>query len=287
MAKTKSTRTGQKAAAPRPRRSSTRRRTGPKPWFASRGGDFVLYKGDSVELLPQLGIDGDVRAVFADPPYFLSNGGTTCHAGKRTSVNKGKWDELVTVNEMHAFNTSWLEACRAVMDPDASIWVSGTRHVIFSVGFAMQQVGYKLLNEITWEKPNPPPNLSCRYFTHSTETVLWASHGKKAKHTFHYKLMKHVAGGKQMKSVWKFSSPAKKEKRFGKHPTQKPVALLERIVLASTDEGDLVVDPFCGSGTTGIAAAAHGRRFVGIDLDEQFLEIAKQRYQAGEGREAD
>ena len=151
---------------------------------------------------------------------------------------------------MHEFNTAWLAACQRVLKPNGSIWVSGTSHVIHSVGFAMQQLGFKLLNDISWVKPNPPPNLSCRYFTHATETLIWAAKDKKSRHTFNYKLMKETNRGKQMKSVWEIRPPEPWEKKFGKHPTQKPVALLERILLASTNEGDLVLDPFCGGGTT-------------------------------------
>jgi site-specific DNA-methyltransferase (adenine-specific) len=252
----------------------------PEPWFRSRDGAFVLYRGDSLETLSRLGLESKASLVFADPPYFLSNGGITCRSGRMASVDKGAWDRLQTVEGMHSFNTQWLTLSRALLSEDGSIWVSGTRHVIYSVGFAMQQIGFRLLNEITWQKPNPPPNLSCRYFTHATETILWASKSARSRHTFHYKAMKLENGGKQMKSVWTLSSPAKSEKRLGKHPTQKPLALLERIVLASSKKGELVVDPFAGSGTTGLAAVKHRRRFVGIELDEKYLELAAARHRA-------
>jgi site-specific DNA-methyltransferase (adenine-specific) len=194
------------------------------------------------------------------------------------SVNKGAWDRLDSVKLMHEFNRSWLDTCKAMLQPHGSIWVSGTRHVIFSVGFAMQELGFKLLNEITWEKPNPPPNLSCRYFTHSTETILWAARDNKSKHKFNYQLMRAEAGDRQMKSVWRLTTPAASEKELGAHPTQKPLALLDRIILATTDAGDLVVDPFSGSGTTGISAVKHGHQFVGIDIDTNFLDLAIKRY---------
>lgn len=250
------------------------------PYYRSADGSFELYQGDALAVLPGLEAARGADIVFADPPYFLSNGGITCHSGRMVPVHKGNWDRLASVDQMHQFNRAWLEACRDVMHADATIWVTGTRHVIFSVGFAMQQLGMKLLNEITWEKPNPPPNLSCRYFTHSTETVLWAAKSVKSKHKFNYQAMRREAGGKQMKSVWRLQAPGRQEKALGSHPTQKPLALLERIILASTDPGDLVVDPFVGSGTTGIAAARHGRRFVGIDLDPEYLAIAVRRYEA-------
>ena len=250
----------------------------PDPYFASPDGDFTLYCGDVTEILPKIEFRESVDLIFADPPYFLSNGGITCHAGKMVSVDKGAWDRLDSVQLMHEFNRLWLNACRAILQPNGSIWVSGTRHVIYSVGFAMQELGFKLLNEITWEKPNPPPNLSCRYFTHSTETILWAARDNKSKHKFNYQLMRAEAGDRQMKSVWRLTAPAASEKESGSHPTQKPLALLDRIILASTDAGDLVVDPFAGSGTTGISAVKHGRRFVGIDTDSDFLDLAIKRY---------
>ena len=251
----------------------------PAPYFISDAGDFVLYHGDALEFLPKLP-DASIDLIFADPPYFLSNGGVTCQSGKMVSVNKGRWDQIESVAAMHEFNRAWLTACHAALQANGVIWVSGTRHVIYSVGFAMQQLGYKLLNEITWEKPNPPPNLSCRYFTHSTETILWAAREPKSKHKFNYQLMRSHNGDRQMKSVWRFTAPTGVEKQFGAHPTQKPLALLERIILASSDAGDLVVDPFVGSGTTGLAATRHGRRFIGIDTEEDFLKLAIERYQA-------
>ena len=250
------------------------------PYFVSRDGKFALYQGDSPSVLPALDVAQGADLVFADPPYFLSNGGITCHSGRMVPVHKGNWDRLRTVDQMHEFNVTWLAASRGILQSDGALWVSGTRHVIFSVGYAMQQLGMKLLNEITWEKPNPPPNLSCRFFTHATETLLWAAKSAKSKHTFNYQDMRRENGGKQMKSVWRMQSPGRSEKALGSHPTQKPLALLERIVLASSRPGDLVVDPFVGSGTTGLAAIKHGRRFVGVDLDPEFLDLARLRYEA-------
>lgn len=251
----------------------------PEAFYCSPDGRFRLYQGEAVEVLSTLPLDGSVAMAFADPPYFLSNGGITCQAGRMVKVDKGTWDRLESVEEMHRFNRGWLAALRTTLTPDGSLWVSGTRHVIFSVGFAMQQLGYRLLNEITWEKPNPPPNLSCRTFTHSTETLLWAARDAKSRYTFHYKAMRELNGGKQMKSVWKMLAPTPAEKRLGHHPTQKPYALLERVVLASSSPDNLVLDPFVGSGTTGLAAALNGRRFVGIDLDPEYLDLARRRYE--------
>jgi site-specific DNA-methyltransferase (adenine-specific) len=218
-----------------------------------------------------------VDVIFADPPYFLSNGGITCHAGKMVSVNKGKWDESKGVAENHAFNLTWLQACQRVLKPNGTIWVSGTTHVIYSVGYAMQQLGFKILNDIVWQKRNPPPNLSCRYFTHSTEIVLWAAKNKKSKHYFNYGLMKEINGGKQMKNVWTMNAPSNGEKKFGKHPTQKPTELLKRIIEASSVEKDLVLDPFCGSSTTGVVAVGLKRKYVGIDQEKDFLDLSIKR----------
>lgn len=250
-----------------------------------------LLKGDCIEILNQAR-ENSVDMIFADPPYFLSNGGITCRAGKMVSVNKGAWDKSRGVEENHKFNLEWLRACQRVLRPDGTIWVSGTTHIIYSIGFAMQELGYKILNDIIWYKRNAPPNLSCRYFTHSTEIVLWAAKGQKSRHCFNYELMKQFSHGKQMRNLWQFteeeearivdnvwniSSPPPVEKSFGKHPTQKPIELLRRIILASTKEGDLVLDPFCGSSTTGVAAVLLNRKFVGIDLEKDYLELSKRR----------
>lgn len=237
----------------------------------------TLYCGDTLVLLPLLP-EESFDMVFADPPYFLSNGGISCSGGKQVSVNKGAWDEGFDLEAKHAFNTSWIRACRRVMKPDATIWISGTFHNIYSVGMALEQEGFKILNNITWVKTNPPPNLSCRCFTHSTETILWAKKDtKRAHHHFNYNLMKEINGGKQMKDVWTGSLTKKSEKSQGKHPTQKPKYLLERIILASTQEGDLILDPFIGSGTTAVVSQRLGRHCVGIDSESDYLEIAKRR----------
>lgn len=250
------------------------------PIVANSEKGIWLYNGESLDALDAVAArfpEGCFDMIFADPPYFLSNGGITCHSGRMVRVDKGEWDKSKGAEENHNFNLAWLERCQKVLKPNGTIWVTGTHHVIFSVGFAMQQLGFKILNDIAWEKPNPPPNLSCRYFTHSTETVIWAAKNQKSKHLFNYNLMRVEAGGKQMKSVWRFTAPSNGEKEFGKHPTQKPVSLVQRCIMASTNEGDLVLDPFMGAGTTAIASILCNRQFVGIEIDSAFVQVAAKR----------
>ncbi len=266
----------QRSLTPTLTRSATR------PFYSNEEGDFLLYHADCLDVLEQLP-EGSVHLIFADPPYFLSGGGTTCQSGKRVSVDKGRWDAARAPEEVHEFNLRWLAACQRVLHPDGTIFVSGTRHVIFSLGFAMQQLGFKILNDITWYKVTPPPNLSCRYFTHATETIIWAARDARSRYHFDYQAMKAENAGKQMRSLWSILPPRKAEKRFGKHPTQKPLALLDRILRAASRPGDLVLDPFNGSGTTGVAAALLGRRYIGIDLDDRYLRITVKRYLDLEG----
>ena len=246
---------------------------------------FLLYKGNSLEILPLIK-DETIDMIFSDPPYFLSSGSFTCHSGKMVSVKKGDWDLSRGVEKNFEFHLSWLKECRRILKPNGSIWVSGTYHSIYQCGFALQILGYHILNDIIWFKPNASPNLSCRYFTASHETLIWAKKDKKAKHTFNYELMKNGQWSEdflkrpnlQMRSVWAINPPKKTEKRFGKHPTQKPEDLLKRIILASTKEGDIILDPFAGSCTTGIVAYSLGRRFIGIEIDENYLEISLKRF---------
>ena len=218
-----------------------------------------------------------VDVIFADPPYFLSNGGFSCSGGKRVSVNKGSWDKAESLEEKHDFNRRWIRLCRNVLKPDGTMWITGTFHNIYSVGMALEQEGFKILNNITWQKTNPPPNLSCRYFTHSTETILWARKNANAKHYFNYNLMKEINGGKQMKDVWTGTLTPNSEKTYGKHPAQKPLYILERIILASTREGELVLDPFCGSSTTGVACKKLGRNYIGIDNNSEYINLSMRR----------
>ena len=248
-------------------------------------GNIELYNCDSIQFLNNLRAN-QVDMIFADPPYNLSNGGFTVHAGRRVSVHKGDWDKSKGFKDDYEFHYKWLEACRKGLKPEGTLWVSGTYHSIYQCGHAMQALGYHILNEITWYKPNASPNLSGRMFTASHETLIWARKDKNAKHVFNYKAMKlgdwngdkMKAPGKQMRSVWAIGTRKREEKVFGKHPTQKPLDLLTRIILASTNKGDLVVDPFTGSSTTGIAAVMHGRKFLGIDTEKEYLRTSEKRF---------
>ncbi len=237
----------------------------------------LILHGDTFLFLEQL-TPGSVDMVFADPPYFLSNDGVTCQAGKMVSVNKGAWDRVDSLEEKHKFNRRWIHLCYNVLAPNGTIWISGTLHNIYSIGLALEQEGFKIINNITWQKTNPPPNLACRCFTHSTETILWAQkNDKKAKHYFDYSLMKKQNGGKQMKDVWTGPLTPPKEKLEGKHPTQKPLYILKRIIEASTLPGAIVLDPFCGSSTTGVAAKQLARKYIGIDREQEFIELSIRR----------
>lgn len=246
--------------------------------IAHEQDNAVLLKGDSLEMLAMFR-DQSVDMIFADPPYRLSNGGFSCKNGRRASVNKGSWDVATNLGNDHDFNMTWLRECQRILRPSGTLWVSGTQHVIFSIGFAMQNLGYHLLNTVSWFKPNASPNLSCRYFTHSTEIIIWASPSKGVplRHTFNYKKMKEENGGKQMRDVWEIPTPPKSEKLHGKHPTQKPLRLMRRIVAASTNPGDVVLDPFAGSCSTGVAAIEQGRQFVGMEREDEYLSVGRDR----------
>lgn len=247
-----------------------------KPFFESENAS--VYKGDCLEIMQSLP-EASVDMVFADPPYNLSNDGFTVHAGKRVSVNKGKWDKSFGPEKDFEFHFKWIEACKRVLKDNGTIWISGTYHSIYACGYALQIQNFRFLNDISWFKPNASPNLSCRMFTASHETLIWASKSKKTKHIFNYSEMKNgnfpgdkiKNPGKQMRSVWSITTPTSSEKIYGKHPTQKPLALLDRVVIASTNPGQVILDPFCGSATTGVSALLNSRKFIGIDMDEEYL----------------
>ena len=253
------------------------------PFFQSR--EAVIFYADCLTILHSFP-ENCIDMIFADPPYKLSNDGFTCQNGKMVKVNKGKWDKSRGFEEDAIFHNEWISACRRILKPEGTIWISGTYHSIYQCGFLLQKNGFHLLNDITWFKPNASPNLSCRYFTASHETLLWARKDKKAKHVFNYEEMKNghfpedklKKEGTQMRSVWSVPAPKGSEKEHGKHPTQKPLDLLKRIVLASTNENSVVLDPFCGSGTTGLACKYLGKRFfIGIEIDSDYCNLAKKR----------
>ena len=245
------------------------------PYYRSASHDFTILNGDTFELLPQFNFYFDM--IFADPPYFLSNGGISVQAGKIVSVNKGEWDKGGTPEEINSFNMRCIGLCRDKLKEDGTIWISGTYHNIFSVANSLTELGFKILNVVTWAKTNPPPNISCRYFTYSTEFIIWARKSAKKPHHFNYDLMKHLNNDKQMTDVWRLPAIAPWEKSCGKHPTQKPLALLVRTILASTDKNSWILDPFAGSSTTGIAANIIGRRYLGIEKEMEFAEMGSKR----------
>ena len=244
-------------------------------YYKSLNQDFTLIQGDCIEVLQSFDFHFDM--IFADPPYFLSNGGISVQSGRQVSVNKGDWDKSQGFEKDNEFNRKWLSVCRDKLKEDGTIWISGTYHNIFSVAQMLTELDYRILNCVTWAKTNPPPNLSCKFFTHSTEFILWARKNKKVSHYYNYELMKEINGGTQMRDVWNLPAIAKWEKSCGKHPTQKPLALLARIILASTKENAWILDPFCGSSTTGIAANLYGRNYLGIDKETEFLEMSRKR----------
>ncbi|MCP5144322.1 MAG: site-specific DNA-methyltransferase [Gammaproteobacteria bacterium] len=224
--------------------------------------------------------DASFDCIWTDPPYLLSNGGTTCVAGKRKSVHKGDWDRSGGIEIDHAFNREWLAECKRLLKPAGTIWVSGTHHVYLSVGMAMMELGFRILNDIVWEKPNPPPNLGCRCFTHATELLLWASksgRGSAHRYVFNYDDMKADNDGRQMKNVWRMPAPGRAEKSLGRHPTQKPLDLVRRCIRASTLPGASVFDPFAGSATTGVACLQIGRSFTGCEIDPGYARLGVKR----------
>lgn len=245
------------------------------PYYKSLDRNFTLIKGDCIELLNQFEFKFDM--IFADPPYHLSNNGFSIQSGKKVSVNKGVWDKSQGYEKDYLFDKEWLSLCRNKLKDNGTIWISGTYHNIFSIARCLTELDFKILNCVTWVKTNPPPNLSCRYFTHSAEYILWARKNSKNPHFYNYELMKEINGGTQMRDVWNLPSIAKWEKSCGKHPTQKPLCVLSRIIQASTKEDAWILDPFTGSSTTGIAANLLSRRFLGIDINDEFLQISKAR----------
>lgn len=237
----------------------------------------VVYLADCARLMGVMPA-GCVDVVFADPPYRLSNGGVSVSGGEVVSVDKGSWDRsLGSFERDHEFNVGWLRAARRILKPDGTLWVTGTHHIIFSLGFALQTLGFRVINQITWQKPDPPPNVSHTSFTHAHESLIWASRSRSSRHTFNYDLVNSRDPSAQMSSVWRIPHVPAPEKAHGRHPAQKPLRLVRRALLASSGERGLVFDPFCGSGTTAVAAKELNRTFVGAETSREYAELAGRR----------
>jgi site-specific DNA-methyltransferase (adenine-specific) len=254
-----------------------------KPYYYSNNA--ILYNNDCLEILLNIP-ENSIDMIFADPPYMLSNNGITCQNGKMVSVNKGKWDKSNGFDKDTEFNNAWISLCRRVLKPEGTIWISGTYHSIYQCGYLLQKNNFHILNDIVWFKPNASPNLSCRYFTASHEILLWAKKDKKAKHTFNYDDMKNgyfpedkiKKDHTQMRSLWSIPTPKNEEKELGKHPTQKPLSLLNRIILAASKPDDIILDPFNGSGTTGVVCLYNDRRYyIGIEIEKDYCELSKEK----------
>jgi site-specific DNA-methyltransferase (adenine-specific) len=243
-----------------------------------------IHNKDCFKYLPKIDNDS-IDCIITDPPYFLSNDGITCKSGKMVSVNKGDWDKGNDFDDVYQFNAGWIKESYRILKPGGTLWVSGTYHNIYIIGSIISSFkDFRILNNITWVKTAPPPNLSCRFFTHSTETILWVRKGQKTKHHFNYDLMKSYNDGKQMKDVWIMGRPKKDEKKFGKHPTQKPEEIIERMIHASTQENDIVLDMFNGSGTTGVVCARNNRNYIGIESDKSYCGLSRKRIKSAQSK---
>lgn len=247
-----------------------------EPYYSSQSCDFTLYHGDSFEVLHN--VKGSFDMIFADPPYFLSTGNGRVNVnGQYIKFDKGQWDRVRSRDEKDTFNRKWLEPCTKLLKQDGTIWICGTYHNIFSVEKCLDELGFKIINMVIWQKPDPPVTLSDKRFNFCAEYLIWAARRRSKDYTFNQDALKAVNGGVYMQDVWKLSAASAWEKLQGKHPTQKPLRLLYRAILASTNKGDIILDPFAGSSTTGIAANLLGRSFVGIDDSKEFLDLSIKR----------
>lgn len=248
-----------------------------KPLYQTGNEEFTLFHGNTMELIGN--IDKKVDMIFADPPYFLSKNISKCINGTWKSFEKGEWDRATSQDNINAFNKKWLSACRNVLKDNGTIFVTGTYHNIFSVASCMVELGYKILNIIVWQKSDAKPTLSRNFFNFTTEYIVWARKNERISHYFNCELMEQLNGGARMSDVWRIPFLSSWEMKYGKHPTQKPLRLLYRIILASTHEGDTILDPFAGSCTTGIAANLLNRKFIGIDQSLEYLMYGIRRKQ--------
>lgn len=244
-------------------------------FYQSSDNQFYLYQGDTIQVMCQL--DQQVDMIFADPPYFLSNGGKKIQGTQMVSVDKGSWDKLDSLEQINSFNRKWIDACKVLLKDNGTIWVCGTFHNIYSVEMCLKEAGFQIINIITWQKSDPTPTWGDLHFNFSSEYIIWARKNPKSRHYFNFELMKQMNGGVLMPDVWKLPTVGMWEKTCGKHPTQKPLRLLYRIILASTQIGETILDPFAGSCTTGIAANLLDRKFIGIDQSEEYLNLGIRR----------
>ena len=244
-------------------------------FYQSSDNQFYLYQGDTIQVMRQLDLQVDV--IFADPPYFLSNGGKKIQGRQMVSVDKGSWDKLDSLEQINSFNRKWIDACKTLLKDNGTIWVCGTFHNIYSVEMCLKEAGFQIINIITWQKSDPTPTWGDLHFNFSSEYIIWARKNPKSRHYFNFELMKQMNGGVLMPDVWKLPTVGMWEKTCGKHPTQKPLRLLYRIILASTQIGETILDPFAGSCTTGIAANLLDRKFIGIDQSEDYLNMGVRR----------
>lgn len=247
-----------------------------KPYYYTTKNDFTLYHGDTFDLLHQ--IEGSFDMIFADPPYFLSTGNGKVNVnGQYIKFDKGLWDRVRSRDDKDSFNRKWLEPCTRLLKNNGTIWICGTYHNIFSVEKCLDELGFKIINMIVWQKPDPPMTLSDKRFNFCAEYLIWSTRQNCKDYTFNIETLKKINGGIQMPDVWKLSAASTWEKIHGKHPTQKPLRLLYRAITASTNIGDRILDPFAGSSTTGIAANLVGRQFVGIDENKEYLNLSIRR----------
>ena len=244
------------------------------PYFFEND-NFILYNGDTNSVLSETSMQVDM--IFADPPYFLSNQKKTTQFGKEKIRDKGEWDRVIPWEEINAFNKAWISKCRSALKEDGTIWICGTYHNIYSVEQSLIELGFKILNIVVWQKLDPPPTPYGGRLNFSAEYLIWARKNENVKHCFNYDLLKHMNGGAEMPDVWKFARPGFWERTCGKHPTQKPLRLLYRVIQTCTQENFLILDPFAGSCTTGIAANLLNRRFIGIDMNKDYLDYGIRR----------
>ncbi|CUH38927.1 Modification methylase DpnIIB [Jannaschia seosinensis] len=234
---------------------------------------------DAMDSLPECSVD----LIFADPPYNLQLRGNLHRPdNSRVDAVDDHWDQFESLKAYDAFTRRWMRAARRVLKPDGAIWVIGSYHNIFRVGAALQDQGFWLLNDVVWRKTNPMPNFRGKRLTNAHETMIWASKSESSRYTFNYEAMKAANEGVQMRSDWTFPictghERLKNERGEKAHPTQKPEALLHRLLVATTNPGDVVLDPFFGTGTTGAVATMLGRNFIGIEREAEYRELAAQR----------